>query len=321
MKHIVVVADYVAEAGLAVLRAEPELEVVAVAGRADLLDESLTRAHALLVRSDTTVTEGHIARAPRLRVIGRAGTGVDNIDVEAASRHGVLVLNAPGANTISAAEHTIALLLALLHRVPDAAASMAAGRWDRARLGGTELHGKCLGVVGFGRIGARVAELARALGMRVVAHDPLLPPERLEEGGATPLPLEALLATADVVSLHLPLTEDTRRLIDRGRLAAMKRGAILVNTARGGLIDHEALLEAVESGRLGGAALDVFEIEPLPADSPLRRSERLLLTPHLAASTREAQARAATEICRYVRDFLLEGAVRGAVNAPATASR
>lgn len=321
MTSVVVVADHVAEAGLRLLRAEPHLELVMVAGRADLLDEALASADALLVRSDTTVTAERIARAPHLRVIGRAGTGVDNIDVDAATRHGVLVLNAPGANTISAAEHTIALLLALQHRIADAAASMTEGRWERARLGGTESYGKCLGLVGFGRIGARVAEIARALGMRVVAHDPLLSPERLAEGGVEPLSLDALLATADVVSLHLPLTEDTRHLIDRARLAAMKRGAILVNAARGGLIDVHALLDAVESGQIGGAALDVFEIEPLPADSPLRRSERLLLTPHLAASTREAQTRAATEICGYVRDFLVNGVVRGAVNEVAAPSR
>ena len=321
MTSVVVVADRVAEAGLELLRAEPDLDVVDVAGRPNQLDAALARAHALLVRSDTKVTPERIARAPALRIIGRAGTGVDNIDVDAATRHGVLVLNAPGANTISAAEHTIALLLALQHRIVGAAASMTEGRWERARLGGTESYGKCLGLVGFGRIGARVAEIARALGMRVVAHDPLLPPERLAEGGAEPLALDALLATADVVSLHLPLTEDTRHLIDRARLAAMKRGAILVNAARGGLIDADALLDAVESGQIGGAALDVFEIEPLPADSPLRRSERLLLTPHLAASTREAQARAATEICGYVRDFLVDGVVRGAVNEVAAPSR
>lgn len=321
MNSVVVVADHVAEAGLQLLRAAADLEVVVVAGRADLLDDALARAHALLVRSDTRVTAEHFARAPHLRVIGRAGSGVDNIDVDAATRNGVLVLNAPGANTISAAEHTIALLLALQHRIAGAAASMAEGRWERARLGGTEAYGKCLGLVGFGRIGARVAEIARTLGMRVVAHDPLLPPERLAEGGAEPLSLDALLSTADVVSLHLPLTEDTRHLLDRARLATMKRGALLVNAARGALVDADALLEAIESGQIAGAALDVFEIEPLPVDSPLRRSERLLLTPHLAASTREAQARAATEICGYVRDFLVDGVVRGAVNEVAAPLR
>ena len=317
MRPVVVVADQVAEAGLGVLRAERVLEVVVAVGRPDLLDGALARADALLVRSDTTVTAERIARAPRLRVIGRAGTGVDNIDLEAATRHGVIVLNAAGANTISAAEHTIALLLALLHRIPEASASMAAGRWDRKQLAGKELCGKRLGLIGFGRIGARVAAIARALGMTVVAHDPFIPLDRIAALGADPVSLEDLLATADIVSLHLPLAASTHHLIDRERLATMKSGAILVNAARGGLIDHEALLEAVESGRLGGAALDVFESEPLPPDSPLRRSDKLLLTPHLAASTAEAQARAATEICEYVRDFLVDGAVRGAVNAVA----
>ena len=317
MRHVVVVADHVADAGLALLRATSTLDVTVVAGRPDLLEASLPGAHALLVRSDTRVTADRIAHAPALRVIGRAGSGVDNIDVEAATRHGVLVLNAPGANTISAAEHTIALLLALLHRIPRASASMAEGRWERKHLSGTELYGKCLGVVGFGRIGARVTEVARVLGMSVVAHDPLLAPEQLAVAGVQPLSLDDLLATADIVTLHLPLTGSTRHLINRARLKAMKPGAVLVNTARGGLVDHEALLEAVLSGDLAGAALDVFETEPLPTDSPLRQSERFLLTPHLAASTAEAQARAAAEICEYVRDFLLEGRVRGAVNAVA----
>jgi len=321
MTYVVVVADDIAESGVALLRRTPELAVVTAAGRPDLLDETLGRAHGVIVRSDTTVGRERIERAAQLRVIGRAGTGVDNIDVDAATEHGVVVLTAPGANTISAAEHTIALLLALFHRIPDAVASMRDGAWDRKRLGGREVSGKRLGVVGLGRIGARVTEIARALGMTIVAYDPLLPAGRAEELGVEPMPLDDLLREADVVSLHLPLTEATHHLIDRDRLAAMKPGAVLVNAARGGLVDHEALLEALESGRLGGAALDVFEAEPLPMDSPLRRSERLLLTPHLAASTAEAQARAAEEICRAVRDVLLGRAVRGAVNEVAARLR
>jgi D-3-phosphoglycerate dehydrogenase len=316
---VVVVADRVAEAGLALLRADPPLDVVSVVGDPEALRQALPQAHALLVRSDTRVVEALLDLAPQLRVVGRAGTGVDTIDVAAATRRGIAVLNAPGANTVSAAEHTLGLMLALARRVPWAARSMERGAWDRKAFGGMELSGKTLGLVGLGRIGALVAGMARALGMRVIAHDPFVSPARARELGAELVLLEELLARADVVSLHLPLTEATRHLFDPVRLGRMKRGAMLVNTARGELVDEAALVAALEAGQLAGAALDVFAVEPLPADSPLRRVERLLLTPHLAASTPEAQDRAALEICQAVRDALLHGAVAGAVNAAALA--
>jgi D-3-phosphoglycerate dehydrogenase len=314
--YVVVVADRVAPAGLELLKDEAELEVVTVADKPDRLDPELARAHALIVRSDTQVTEERISEAPHLLVVGRAGTGVDNIDVSAATRRGIAVLNAPGANTVSASEHAIALLFALVRRIPWAAVSMRDGRWDRKRFAGSEILGKKLGVVGLGRVGVRVAAAARSLGMEVVAHDPYLPETKARELNIALLPLEDLLTTSDVVSLHLPLTDETRHLMNRERLAHMKAGAVLVNTARGGLVDDLALVEAVESGALAGAALDVFDPEPLPSDSPLRRSERILLTPHLAASTSEAQDRVAVEICGYVRDALLKGGLSGAVNLP-----
>ncbi|MDH3290559.1 MAG: phosphoglycerate dehydrogenase [Gemmatimonadota bacterium] len=316
MTYVVVVADRVADPGLEILLKQPELEIVSVVGDAKRLDQELARAHALLVRSDTQVTEERIARAPHLMVIGRAGTGVDNIDVDAATRRGIAVLNAAGANTVSAAEHAVALLLALVRRIPWAAASMRDGAWDRKRFAGSELCDKQLGVVGLGRVGLRVATIARALGMTILAHDPYLPEERAADLGIELVDLETLLATSDMVTLHVPLTDDTRHLIDRERLRLMKRGSYVVNTARGGLVDDGALLEALESGHLAGAALDVFDPEPLPGDSPMRRASGLLLTPHLAASTSEAQERVATEICRYVRDALLSGALRGAINLP-----
>ena len=316
MKFVVVVADRVADAGLRLLQGVSEFEVVAIAGSPERLPQELKRAHALIVRSDTQVTESQIADAPHLSVVGRAGTGVDNIDVPAATRRGIAVLNAPGANTVSASEHAIALLFALVRRIPWAAVSMREGNWDRKRFAGTELFGKQLGVVGLGRVGLRVAAAARTLGMDVAAYDPYLPEERANELGITMLPLEELLTSADAVSLHVPLTEQTHHLINRDRLALMKPGAVLVNTARGGLIDDRALLDAIDRDVLAGAALDVFDPEPLPADSPLRASERILLTPHLAASTSEAQDRVAVEICSYVRDALLTGALSGAVNLP-----
>ncbi|MGD2135528.1 MAG: phosphoglycerate dehydrogenase [Gemmatimonadales bacterium] len=320
MSYVVVVADRIAEAGLELLSATPELEVIVTAGEAHRLPEALARAHGLIVRSDTTVTEDLLAQAPHLSVVGRAGVGVDNIDLEAATRRGIAVLNVPGANTVSAAEHAMALLLALLRRIPWAAESMRAGAWDRKRFPGTELRGKRLGIVGLGRVGLHVAAIGKAFGMRVRAYDPYLPEDRAADAGVTLVPLEQLLREADVVTLHLPLTNETQHLMDAERLALMKPTAVLVNTARGGLLDDEALLEAVEQGRLAGAALDVFDPEPLPADSPLRTSERILLTPHLAASTAEAQERVAAEISANVRNALIEGTLRGAVNLPGISS-
>ena len=314
MTWIVVVADRIADAGLSVLRAAPDVELRSAVGDAAALRKLLPEAHALLVRSDTQVTGELIGLAPALRVIGRAGIGVDNIDLATATRRGIAVLNAPGANTVSAAEHTLALLLSLVRRVPWAAQSMRAGAWDRKTFGGVELRGKTLGVVGLGRIGAHVASVARALGMRVCAHDPYLPEQRARDMGVELVALDDLLSQADAVTLHLPLTAETRHLLDATRLGRMKRGALLVNTARGELVDEAALLAAVTEGHLGGAALDVFATEPLPADSPLRASDRLLLTPHLAASTKEAQDRAALEICQAVLGALAQGDVGGAVN-------
>jgi D-3-phosphoglycerate dehydrogenase len=316
MTLVVVVADRIAESGFRLLRATPGLEVVPVIGDPAALRRALPRAHALLVRSDTQVTAELIELGAALRVIGRAGIGVDNIDVPAATHRGIAVLNAPGANTVSAAEHTFAVLLGLVRRVPWAAQSMRTGAWDRKAFGGTELRGKTLGVIGLGRIGAHVTAIAKAFGMKVVAHDPYLTEQRARDLVVELLDLEALLSRADVVTLHLPISDATRHLLNAARIAAMKPTAVLVNTARGELVDEAALLEAVEQGRIAGAALDVFSEEPLPADSPLRKSDRIILTPHLAASTAEAQERVALEICTAVRDALLGGDVAGAVNVP-----
>jgi D-3-phosphoglycerate dehydrogenase len=316
LKYVVVVADPVNEQGLELLRGTPECEVAYVAGKPDQLAQVLPRAHALLVRSETKVTDAMMEQAPGLRVIGRAGMGVDNIDVAAATRRGIAVMNTPGGNTVSAAEHAIALLLALVRRIPWAADSMRRGEWDRKKFGGSELRGKVLGLVGLGRIGSHVATVARALGMNVLAHDPYLSEARAAEIGVTLSGLDELLSRADVVSLHLPATEETRNLIDRRRLALLKKSAVLINTARGGVVDEAALVEAVDGGALAGAALDVFEQEPLSKDSPLRKSDRIIVTPHLAASTTEAQERVSIEICHSVREALLTGVIGDAVNIP-----
>lgn len=314
--YVVVVADRIADSGFALLNAEEDIEVVSTVGDADRLKKEIKRANALIVRSDTQVTEALIAEASELQVIGRAGVGVDNVDVAAATRRGIAVLNAPGANTVSAAEHAIGLLLSNLRNIPAAVSSMRAGKWERKEFPGTEMRGKTLGLFGLGRIGRHVASIARAFGMRVIAHDPYLPEARALELGIELVSMDQLLAQADVVSLHLPLNDETRHFLNRDRIAQMKDGAVVVNTARGALIDDAALIEGLDSGKLGGAALDVFEPEPLAEDSPLRSHELVTLTPHLAASTAEAQERVATEICTAIRDALLTGSIGGAVNLP-----
>ncbi len=319
MSYKVVIADRISDAGLELLQRSPELDVVSTVGEPARLKGEMEAAHALVVRSDTQVTDDLLAVAPQLVLVARAGIGVDNIDVDAATRRGVAVLNAPGANTVSAAEQTFALLLGLLRRVGLAVQSMRMGEWDRKRFMGTELDKKTLSALGLGRIGQRVARIAQAFGMEVVAYDPYVSAERAAELGVSLATLEEVLQRADVVSLHMPLTDDTRKMINAERLALMKPTAVLVNTARGGLLDEEALVEAVESGKLAGAALDVFNVEPLAADSPLRSCDRIVLTPHLAASTAEAQERVATEICEVVRQSLLTGNVDSAVNVEAIA--
>ncbi len=313
----VVVADRLAVAGLKLLAATPEIEVLNLAGKPrEELERALGGARALIVRSETRVTAELLARAPHLQVIARAGIGVDTIDVAAATRRGIVVMNAPGANTVSAAEHALGLLLALVRHIPWANEAMRRGEWDRKRFEGTELRGKTMGVVGLGRIGGHVAQLARAFGMQVVAHDPYLPPDRASELQVRLLPLEQVLQTADVVTLHVALTDQTRHLINAERLRHMKPTAVLINTARGELVDEQALADALQAKRIAGAAIDVFSVEPLPADSPLRRLDRAILTPHLAASTAEAQERVALEICTAVRDALIAGDLAGAVNVP-----
>ncbi len=270
---------------------------------------------ALVVRSRTRVTAELLRAGRRLRVVGRAGIGVDNVDVAAATELGVLVVNAPTANLISACEHTFALLLALCRRVPAAHASLAAGEWERSRFEGVELMGRTLGVVGFGRIGQSVAQRARAFGMQVLAHDPFLDAAVARRLEVELVALEELLALADIVTLHTPLTEQTRDLLDGARLAAMKPGALLVNCARGGIVDEAALLAALEEGRLGGAALDVFAEEP-PRDLALVRHPRVVATPHIGAQTAEAQERVATDTAAMVVAALEGSLAVTAVNLP-----
>jgi D-3-phosphoglycerate dehydrogenase len=317
-RYRVLIADPITGGGLAPLSSEPDFEVVQRSdlGGADLAD-ALADFDAVIVRSMTRITRESLARADRLRVIGRAGVGVDNIDVEAATERGIAVLNAPSGNTISAAELTLALLLALVRQVPAADSSMKRGEWDRRSFRGIELYGKTLGLVGAGRIGGEVARRARGFGMHVIAFDPYLSEERARAAQIELASLDEVLARADILSLHTPLTERTRNLIDAAALQKLRRGAYLVNAARGGVVDEGALHDALVSGHLAGAALDVFEAEPLPADHPLRGLENVVMTPHLGAATEEAQQNVAFEIAEAVRDAILESDFSHAVNAPA----
>ena len=318
MTYQVLVADAISPSGLAPLTSDARFEVIVHPGlTGEELARALAEVHAVVVRSATHITRDALRYAERLVLIGRAGVGVDNIDVAAATERGIAVLNAPSGNTVSAAELAFSLMLSLARRIPAADHSMHHGEWDKKSFTGSELLGKTLGLIGAGRIGGEVARRARAFGMRVIAYDPYLSPQRAEALEVELTSLAELLAQADVVSIHTPLTEATSGLIADAELAQMKRGALLVNAARGGVVDEAALLRALESGHLGGAALDVFTEEPLPAEHPLRWAPNLVLTPHLGASTHEAQQNVAVEIAHAVRDALLDGDFSHAVNAPA----
>ena len=316
-KFRVLVADQIALDGLAPLRDDSRFELIVKPGLkgADLA-AAIAAADAVLVRSATQITRESLAQASGLRVIGRAGVGVDTIDVDAATERGIAVLTAPAGNTISAAELTFALTLAVARRVPAADRSMKAGQWDRKSFSGTELYGKTLGLVGAGRIGGEVAKRARAFGMQVVAYDPFLIAERALTLGIERVELEEVLRRADFVSLHVPLTDATAGLLGDREIALMKPTAVIVNAARGGVVNEMALVRALQEKRLGGAALDVFEQEPLPADHPLRSLDNVILTPHLGASTAEAQQNVAIEIAEAVRAALVDGDLSRAVNAP-----
>jgi D-3-phosphoglycerate dehydrogenase len=282
--------------------------------RADELRDAIDGFDGLIVRSAVRVTREIIEAAPQLKLIGRAGIGVDNIDVDTASRRGVIVMNAPLGNVTSAAEHAFALLLADARHIARADASMRAGKWERASNVGVEIEGKTLGIVGLGKVGSQVARYGRAFGMRVIAFDPLLVRERAEVLGVELVELDRLLELSDFVSLHLPLTEKTRGLFGGAQFRRMKRTARIINSSRGGVLDEKALAEALKSGALAGAALDVFETEPPAKDHPLLAQAAATVTPHLGASTEEAQLKVSIDIAEQFVDYFRHGVVRNAVN-------
>jgi D-3-phosphoglycerate dehydrogenase len=317
-KFVVIAADKISLSGLTPLAEDDRFEVLVPDGWSpEEMKEALGRAHGIIVRSATKVTRELLEQAPNMKVVGRAGVGVDNIDLPVATELGIPVINAPAGNTVSAAELTMALILTVARKVSWADASVQSGAWARSQFSGTEIRGKTLALVGAGRIGTEVGLRAQAFGMETIAYDPYLTEERAKELGIERVEFADVIARGDVISLHVPLTPQTEGMIGKAEFEAMKSTAILINVARGGVADESDLIDALESGQIAAAGLDVYTTEPLPEDSPLRGTKNLLLTPHLGASTAEAQQLVATEIARGVRAALLDGDLSSALNAPA----
>jgi len=309
MAYFILVPDHLNEAGLNLLRAAPEFEVHAPSAltRAETL-ALMPQAHALIVRSGATVDAEMLAQGPNLKIVVRAGVGVDNVDLAECTARGIVVMNTPDANTISTAELTLALIFALVRHIPQADRSMHEGRWEKKRFTGMQLHGKTLGIIGFGRVGRAVAERAQCLGMTEIAYDPFVPERVARHLGLSLMPrLEQVLEAADIVTLHAVATDETREMINARTIALMKDGALLINAARGKLINDADVAAALRSGKLGGAALDVYDVEPPAADNPLLGLPNVICTPHLGASTPDAQEAAGVRAAEAVVNALLKG--------------
>lgn len=313
----ILISDKLAEEGIEVLRAVKDFEVDCKFGIGPEELKSVIKDYdGLIIRSATKVTADIIEAASRLKVIGRAGVGLDNVDLKAATKKGVVAMNTPAGNTTSTAEHTMSMILALSRNIPQACASMKSGKWDRTKFTGVELHGKKLGIVGFGRIGSTVAKFAQSFGMEILAYDPYLSMEVAAKKGAAMIDLDALLRQSDYITIHIPKSGETKDLISDKEFGLMKKTARIVNCARGGIIDERALVRALKEGKIAGCALDVYDQEPLPADSPLLKFDNCVVTPHLGASTSEAQVNVAIEIAETVRDALLGRGIINAANFP-----
>ena len=315
--HRVLVTDTLADSGLAILRAASDVDLDYRAGlKGNELLQAVSKSDALITRSGTAVTRELVNAGRRLRIVGRAGVGLDNVDVDACTERGILVINAPTANILSATEHTMAMLLALCRNIPAADASVKRGEWVRSKFMGFELSGKTLGIIGLGRIGTRVTTRARAFGMHVIAYDPYIAPTVGEKVGAEMVSLDELLAQADVITVHTPLTDETRGMLGAAEIAKMKNGAIALNIARGGIWEEPALADALKSGKIGGGAIDVYEEEPPAKDNPLLRLDNVILSPHIGANTIEAQDRVAVQTAEMVVDALRGSIFVSAVNLP-----
>jgi D-3-phosphoglycerate dehydrogenase len=312
----VLVSDPIDQAGLDILSQVAQVDVNTGLS-AEKLVEIIPDYDALMIRSGTQVTKEIIEAGNLLKIIGRAGVGVDNVDVPAATRKGIVVVNSPEGNTIAAAEHAIAMMLSMSRHIPEANASVKGGKWERNRFLGVEVYKKTLGIVGLGKIGSHLAAAAKAMGMKLLAYDPFISTERAEQLGCRLVELELLMRESDYITLHIPKTPETLHLINAEVLSKMKPTARIINCARGGIIDEAALAEAIKSGKIAGAAIDVYEHEPLEADSPLRSvGQNIVLTPHLGASTAEAQVNVAIDVAEQIRDVLLGLPARSAVNIP-----
>ena len=312
------ICDPISPRGIALFNNRPEFKVTVLEKRlseAELIP-LVANVEAMVVRSETKITRKVIDAAPKLRVVGRAGVGVDNVDVEAATERGIVVMNTPSGNTISTAELTFSMLMALARHIPQAHGSMKAGEWNRKAFSGTELNGKVLGILGMGRIGTEVARRAQVFGMNVIAYDPYLSAARAKAMNVETLSLDEIYSRADFITVHMPMTDETKGMINSAAMAKMKKGIRLLNCARGGIIVEADLVKAVQSGQVAGAALDVYEVEPLAKDHPLRSLPQVIMTPHLGASTEEAQENVGIEVAEAIGDYLLNGAVRNAVNLP-----
>ena len=317
MKHRVLVTDTLADSGLEILRATEDIDLDYRPGlKGEALLAAVAESDALITRSGTAVTEELVSAGNRLRVIGRAGVGLDNVDVDACTARGILVINAPTANIMSATEHTMAMLLALCRNIPEAHASVKRGEWTRSKFMGMELHGKTLGVIGLGRIGSRVTVRARAFGMTVLAYDPYITDAAFEKAGAERATLERLLAQADVITVHTPSTDETRGMLGTQEIAKMKTGVVVLNIARGGIYDETALAEGLNSGKIAGAAVDVYVDEPPAKDHPLLNAKNIILSPHIGANTIEAQDRVAVTTAEMVVEALRGSIFVSAVNLP-----
>jgi D-3-phosphoglycerate dehydrogenase len=311
----VLVSDNLSDQGIQILK-KAGLEVDIKTGMSpDELKACIGEYHGLIIRSATKVTADIVGAATNLKVVGRAGSGLDNVDKTAATKKGIVVMNTPGGNTITTAEHTIALLFSLARLVPQATASMKSGKWEKKRFMGVELYNKTIGIVGIGNIGKHVAKRALALGMNVIGYDPYLSDENAKEMGIEKVELPALFKRSDFITLHTPITADTKNLICKKTIQDMKDGVRIINCARGGIVNEADLYEALKSGKVSGAALDVFEKEP-PGDSPLLTLDNMICTPHLGAATEEAQENVAVAIAEQVVDYLVNGVIRNAVNFP-----
>ncbi len=312
----VLISDNLGEIGIQMLQREGGIEVDVKTGLApEALKAEIAPYHGLVIRSATQVTEDLLDAAENLKIIGRAGIGLDNVDIPAATKRGIVVMNTPGGNVVTTAEHTIAMMMSLTRNIPRGTATLKAGKWEKKKLQGRELFNKTLGVIGFGKIGSIVADRARGLKMKVIVHDPFVNPDQIEKAGFRSVGMTELLETSDYITVHVPKLKETIGILSHDAFEHVKEGVMVINCARGGIVDEKALYDAIVSGRVAGAALDVFETEP-PGDNPLLKLDQVICTPHLGASTREAQSNVAAAVAEQMIAFLKEGTIINAVNVP-----